>query len=228
MVERRTRSELLEHLEDQIGFLERSSRFFDQGYESEACRIAVACRVLFHHKGQSKALLNQLRLLEALTWVDTAGLPYPDNEATTHNLTQIQFSLGPENGVIEYVPKLDNYPPSPILTRGGLQLPRGSRIPFSEWWTNPVINDMHGTEVSREDLVLAVAEKENGAHLDPKSGPTYFRLAKCNSLGWGIVVDGVMQPAKRNPVYAALRQISHEVLESIRQQRDQIAGEESA
>lgn len=218
----KTRDQLLGHLEEQIGFLNRSNDAFDEGHESEACRLAVACRVLFHHKGNSNALFRQLALLDALTWVDTAGLPYPDNAATTHNLTCIYFSLGRDDGAVEYVPKLDNYPPSPILTKRGQLLPRGSRIPFDDWWTNPVIKDVDGTEVSRKDLVLAVADKENGAHLDPDSAPAYHALTKCNSLGWGVIVGGEVRPAKRNPVFAALRQISYEVLESIRQQRELI------
>jgi hypothetical protein len=36
------------HLNEQLGFLERSVAAFDQGYEDEAKRLAVTLRVLLH------------------------------------------------------------------------------------------------------------------------------------------------------------------------------------
>jgi hypothetical protein len=49
----RTRDELREFLDEQIEFLVRSNELFDQGHLSEAKRLAVTLRVLFHHTADS-------------------------------------------------------------------------------------------------------------------------------------------------------------------------------
>ena len=54
------RSDLLELLEEQKGFLERSNASFDEGYLDEAKRIAVTIRVLYHDTQMSHSLIKQL------------------------------------------------------------------------------------------------------------------------------------------------------------------------
>jgi hypothetical protein len=76
--------------------LERSNAAFDAGHLSEAVRTAVPLRVLFHQTPKSHALVNQLGLENALTWVDTAGLPDPNNLSTHFGLTQMGIHI--ENG----------------------------------------------------------------------------------------------------------------------------------
>ncbi|WP_083124891.1 hypothetical protein [Mycolicibacterium tusciae] len=96
-------------------------------------------------------------------------------------------------------------------------------MPFDEWWTNTVIKDAAGTEYSRRKLVLALSNKEGGAHVDPVADADYDALAKSNSLGWSVEVgEEDPRPMAQNPVFPSMRQISYEVLESIRQQRDRI------
>jgi len=68
-----TESELRQHLDDQLGFLEQSSASFDRGYEGEAKRLAVSIRVLLHDKGQSKSLLGQLGLKDIFYWDTSTG-----------------------------------------------------------------------------------------------------------------------------------------------------------
>ena len=45
---KQTRDELLEQWDDQIGFIKRSCEDYDAGAHSEAKRIAISIRVLFH------------------------------------------------------------------------------------------------------------------------------------------------------------------------------------
>ncbi|KUI44747.1 hypothetical protein AU198_14525 [Mycobacterium sp. GA-1199] len=221
----RTRKELLEYFEEQLGFLERSNAAYDAGHVGEAKRLAQAVRVLLHHTAprySSHAVVNQLGLENILTWVDTAGVPDPRNLLSTPGLTRFKMTAG-DGSDPEYEPKLGDYPPSPILTAGGRRITRGSRIAFSEWWTNTVIKDAAGTGYSRRKLVLALSNKEGGAHVDPIADADYEALAKSNSLGWSVTVgDDDPRPLAQNPVFPSMRQISYEVLESIRQQRDQI------
>lgn len=63
-------------------------------------------------------------------------------------------------------------------------LPRGSRVHFEMWWTHPVVKDVDGTLFSRKDFVLALVDKEGGAHVDPEIEESYNKIANFNSLGW--------------------------------------------
>jgi hypothetical protein len=176
----RTHDELLEFLAEQIDHLEASNGAFDAGRLSEAKRIALAVRVLVHQTNNSHALINQLGLENTLTWVDTVGIRDPRQLGSYVALTLIKIAGRADP---EHVEKLGFYPPSPILTRSGQRIPPGSRIPFDEWWTNTVIKDSAETEFSGRALVLALAHKEGGAHVDPDADADYEALAKSNSLG---------------------------------------------
>ncbi|MFC1908223.1 hypothetical protein ACFLWT_02340, partial [Chloroflexota bacterium] len=55
-----TGDELLGHLKDQIAFMKISANSYDNGFEDEAKRLAVAIRILVHDTPQSTSLLTQL------------------------------------------------------------------------------------------------------------------------------------------------------------------------
>jgi hypothetical protein len=215
----RSRDELLKFLVEQIGFLERSNALFDNGHLGEALRMATSVRVLVHQTRMSHALINQLGLENNLRWVDTAGVPRPGNLLSTSGLTHVKMSTGTDP---EYVAMLGFFPPT-MLTKSGQQITRGSRIPFDDWWTNTVIKDAEGTEFSRRAMVLALANKEGGAHVDPTADADYAALAKSNALGWSVSIgDEEPRPMAQDPVPPSMRQISYEVLETLQQQRDLI------
>lgn len=220
-VQTHARAELLTMLDELISHMKAASERFDQGDMVEARRLAGHIRTLVHPTGESPALIDQLGLHENLTWVDTAGVANPKTPFSTACLTLMMIRTG-SRGRGEYVPKLGMYPPAPIRTRNGGQIERGSRIPFDHWWTNPVVKDAAGIGYSRKQLVLALANHEGAAQLDPEVKAAYDSLIDSRSLGW--VVSGETASAagafERNPVMASVRQIGYEVIQSIRQQRD--------
>ena len=55
-----TRDELLDHLKDQIAFMKQSTNSYDNGWEDEAKRLAVAIRLLLHDTPKSTSLLTLL------------------------------------------------------------------------------------------------------------------------------------------------------------------------
>jgi hypothetical protein len=59
--------------------------------------------------------------------------------------------------------------------------------------------------------VLAVANQDGGAHVDPTLDSTYADLSRNNSLGW---TYGSKSEPIEGPARAALRQICHEVLKT--------------
>ena len=85
--------ELRTHLDEQIGFLERSAEAFDTGYDGEAKRLAVTLRVLLHDKKQSRSLLGQLRMKDR-EFADTAHGIAPGNQFATHTLIGVRFTEG--------------------------------------------------------------------------------------------------------------------------------------
>jgi len=222
-VRTQTRAELATLLDDLVNRIKSAGERFDQGKPLEARELAGHIRVLFHHRGESHALITRLGLRDRLSWVDTAGVPNPTTPSSAACLTLMKIGTGSQcRG--EYVPKLGLYPPAPIRTRHGGHIDRGSRIPLDHWWTNPVVRDADGIEYSRKQLVLAVANGQGAAQDDPETAAAYDALVESRSLGW--VVAGETASAagelERNPVMASVRQIGYEVVQSIREQRDVI------
>jgi hypothetical protein len=194
-----SKEELQQHLKDTIQALELSSRSFDGGFEGEANRLAAAIRVLVHDTGSSKSLLGQLGQ-KSIKFYETSIPRNPRNIMTYSGLTAIE--LTPEGA--KYVAVLDMLPPdSP---------PRW--VSFDEWWNRVIFVDQKGSETSRKDLILAVANKDGGAHLDPVLHGKYADLSRRNSLAWQFSSPRGDIPLE-GPEKAAVRQITHEILKSL-------------
>lgn len=207
MAATRTMDELL------LGIRAASERF-DQGCHTEATTLARHIRALVHHTHDADAVIERLGLRDALTWVDTAGVPNPKVLCSTAGLTLMSIRSR-HHGEEAYVPKLSMYPPSPIRTRSGEQIYSGSRIPFEHWWTNPVVRDVDGTEFSRQQLILALSDQD-----EPEARAAHRALRASASLGW--VLSETANPQTRplcgSPVIASIRQIGYEVVQSVSEQ----------
>jgi len=196
-----TRQELLGHLKDQITFMLQSASSYDNGFEGEAKRLAIAIRVLVHDTPQSTSLLTQLNKKDILFY-SSASNYNPLSLMTVNCLTTMR--IGPDGA--DYVAMLDNLPPG-----------RWKKMSFDRWWKREIMyRDNTGNTFTRKDLVLAVANKEGGAHIDPKLDQAYANLSRFNSLGWKAVISGVDQDFKNTPVLPSIRQIAHEVLKTLK------------
>jgi len=87
-------------------------------------------------------------------------------------------------------------------------------LPYRDWWNEIVFVDDRKQSLSRKELILAVANQDGGAHVDPTLSETYARLSRHNSLGW-VISTPVQALQIPNPERAAIRQISHEVLKTL-------------
>ncbi|MDA2894439.1 hypothetical protein PDG61_26265 [Mycolicibacterium sp. BiH015] len=201
-------------MDDLLSAIGSACERFDQGRHTEARSLAVHLCALLHGPD---APIGRLGLRDALTWVDTAGVPNPKTTCSTAGLTLMRIRSR-HHGAGEFVPKLAVYPPVPIRTRSGEQIFSGSRIPFDDWWTNPVVKDGDGAQYSRKQLVLAL-----GGARDAESAAARDALAGNSSLGW-VVPDTVAadRPLCGSPVIASVRQIGYEVIQSVAEQRDVI------
>ncbi len=114
----------------------------------------------------------------------------------------VRAESGAEAAGARYIPYMGAGPHSSVL----------KRTPFDRWWNGAVSKLADGTQVSRRQYVLTIADKEGGAHLDPASDPVYVALARDNALGFTFRLGlGDERPVGGDPVLAAVRQVAYEV-----------------
>lgn len=194
-----SRSELWAALQEQVDLMVLSCKAYDEGAELTSKYLSMNLRVLLHHAGRSQSLLQQLGLRER-RFLDTAGKLNPRNLGTDCPLTVMQLG-----GDTKFLPL--------CVTGGGPLSPHW--VPFEKWWNAEVVKDNKGRHFNRRELVTHVANTDGGAHVDPGLDEAYMDLSRKNSLGWEAVSGGVRKPMP-SPTPACLRQIAHEVIETLR------------
>ena len=173
---------------------------FNKGLEAVGKHISLSLRVLLHHHGNSRSLLDQLGYRSG-KFLDSAGPLNPGNLLTECNLVMMRLS----SSGASYLP---------LIAGGGGPLPIRP-VPFVNWWNVPLLKDNQGRTFCRRELVLNVADTDGGAHVDPGLEEAYMALSRENSLGW-IFSDGSMESALAGrPELACMRQIAHELLSTI-------------
>ncbi|MFB8828438.1 hypothetical protein ACE0DR_01635 [Azotobacter sp. CWF10] len=192
-----THDELLALLDEQIDFLKASASAFDHGFAGEIKRLALAVRVLVHDAAKSTSLL-QLTQKKGTKFLDTS-FPFDEANKLSHSsLVQLRM-----DGRRIY--------PEPFLDGG----PFNRMIEFENWWNGIVFVDKNRHEFSRKDIVLTLANKEGGAHVDPELDARYADLRKNNSLGWIDVANDGNETPGEDQVPAAMRQIAHETIKTL-------------
>ncbi len=197
---KRPKADIINELNEQLILLIHACHSFDNGLQPIGKHIALSLRKLLHHHGQSKALLEQLGL-RSKRFLDTAGDLNPNNLLTDNPLCVMRMGGGK-----------DQYLPSCVV--GGSPIPN-RWLPFAKWWNNNVIKDNKGRFFNRRQLILHVADTDGGAHVDPELDEQYMDLSRNNSLGW-VIGDGSIEKPFPPPTMACIRQIAHEVLETLK------------
>lgn len=188
-------SELLNHWNDHISFIRDSADNYDKGCEGEAKRIATSLRVLFHHTNHSVSLLSQLKKESSFFLLTTSTGYSPGNLLTSWVLLTLKI----ENDHMSFIPS------------GFCKKDSNYFVTFEDWW-NEIIFDDKENKFTRKDIVLYVADKDGGAHVDPVLDEKYAKLVKKNSLKW---ITSTGQTPINNPAYASIRQMATEVLLSV-------------
>jgi len=190
-----SQSDLERHLEEQLQALEILTDQYDQGADILAKQMAGILRLLFHQTKNSHSLLGQLDKL-GIQFFDTACPPEP-NQITSYS-GLVMWAVGGK-----YFPLLDSNPQF------------HKQVDFQTWWNSTVLIDGQKNEFSRSRLILLVADKDGGAHVDPTLPADYAELSRSNSLG-RLYGDGVNWFPVEHPELASVRQIAHEVLKTLR------------
>lgn len=193
--------DLINHLGEQINFLKRSSESFDAGFLSEAKRLALVIRILLHDTNNSTSLLTLLNKKNIL-FHDTALDYRPSNVLPSMCLIMMKI----DSAGASYASPLDEGPPIRYSK---------AKISFDNWWNKIVFHIPGSDSLTRKDLVLAVSNKDGGAHVDLKLNQAYANLTRFNSLGWKSIVNGKEKDVT-NPELYSIRQIAHEILKTLK------------
>lgn len=171
---KRSKQELLAKLREQADFLLTSARrFYDEGVFAESMRIATCIRTLVYENGKSKPLLKEVQ-------PNGLDLSILDHVGKIQGEEVFNFAVGIriDSGVA--VPSVD------------LQSANNTPCVIGAWWNRPVFsfwsNGRHGLSTwmayTRKQVVLILANKEGGAHVDPEMDPAYVKLLTDQPLGF--------------------------------------------
>lgn len=188
-----------EHFKDCLRFLEDSCDSYDKGFDGEAKRLAATIRTLVHDTPKSTSLLMHLKM-KGGQFLDTAHENWPDNTMTYSGLVAMNIDSGSGKGP-KYIPIIDSG--------------KGVLVDFEAWWNRVIFIDQEKKTLTRKELVLAIANKDGGAHIDEVLDEKYGNLSRRNSLGWTASQGGETGPL-RAPEKASVRQIAHELLKTLK------------
>lgn len=195
-------SRLTAKLREQLRFIQRSCKAFDQGAEDEAIRIATSLRIIFHNKGRNVSLVAHLGLGDKKVLSSSRG--YGDwRDYLAH--------------------QLDLSSPSPIR-----MLPllgdRFIELSIEDWWSKEPVFTYRAQEYSRKMIILSAADKDGGTHVD-KELEKYYEFLCAGEYAIGVTGNleyngeppfpqGLTQYPK-NAHLALIRQFAHEALKSV-------------
>lgn len=186
-------------LHQQIGLLEDAVTLFDAGREDQALNMAVRVRVLVHDTNKSTSCLTHYNIKD-IDFYDTSNDIDLNNKLGCLGLSIHAIS---NDGVINEIPSLDDGP----FCR---------KVSFSEWWEKEIFKDKYGNTFTRKDITLYLAHKEGGAHVSDDAETKYINLRYNNSSGFFYIDEHGEQKPYGNYIYIAMRQISHEVLKTLK------------
>ena len=180
---------------------------FDSGNEVVAISIATAIRVLVHDTERSMSLLTHLGRKNG----QYLSTNFRAARETVHlglvRRINVEVNDG-RGGEAKYWPLCDErYFPTPRE--------HFTFVQFDNWWTERVFENQK-SYLTRKDLVLAVVNKDGGAHFDTEVEERYDDFRKSWSGGSTLVGrrSGVKRGYDNIPIYPAIRQIGFELLHS--------------
>lgn len=200
-----TEEDLNKQLDKQIELLQVLSSVYDKGDQVVAMSMASAIRVVMHDTDKSHSLLAQLGL-EGTPFFDSCLVKQvPDDYEVKKRVATYSglFGVALAKDKTFFAPYLDETP-------GGN--PQTSS--YADYWNRVVIEDNNRT-FTRRDIVLLVANKDGGAHVDPYLDAHYVDLVRNNSFGLKGTFNGIEHEPPEGAVSAAIRQIAHEVIRTL-------------
>lgn len=161
-------------------------------------------RVLFHDAFRKDGSPSSISLLTLLSMRVTTMLATPRTKFADWRCF-LSERIDPKSATA----------PTALLPKLGDTL---TKVSFATWWESDSVANDNGVAVSRRRIVLGAANKDGGAHVDPKLDRFYRNLAQGE---YAIGITRSPEPPgtpDAEPVYpknghlALLRQFAHEVI----------------
>lgn len=183
-----------EHLKQQLVFLERSCKLFDDGYTDEGIRIAVVIRVILHDSRHSISVLKHLNA----TTINLLSTTHEPPENTYSYFSMGMILLGVPKA--KYMPQLEKSKINEFIT-------------VNKWW-NQVVLVLEGKyRITRKMIALDAANKDGGAHVDAVLPARYKALSTPGAFGvFSNDVDEDRPVSESHLV--TLRQMAYELINS--------------
>ncbi|MFH0734377.1 MAG: hypothetical protein V1773_06190 [bacterium] len=213
----RGKAEKIENFVEQIQFLEKSCREYDNGEINEIKRISVHLRNLLKDSKSVKSALEHLEEKTNLKYWDSSTKNFGFCNYKINNMQHCTvFDVGVYMGlVMKEISGINGsytYHFSPLFREPDWQ--NQGYLDFSRWYSQVIYFDPKGSKITREKLILTVAEQDGGSHFDLKVNDHYYKFKQKDSLS--LIVNGKKVVFENNPAFASLRQIAHELLVSIK------------
>lgn len=217
---KQTDDDFQRHLAEQIHFLQKSAKEYDEGDFLEAKQMSVRLRVLLHDHGRnSVSLLTHLNK-KNIDFYDTSA-NYPSNNLLFESrLTCLKVHVDPNKPTEVTI--------MPPLGKGPSERYSKGKISFDKWWNNKIIDSKTGIILSRNDIIYHVCNKDGGAHIDAKLKGDYVNsinqypvVPMSNGVEFGMNISQIKNDPNKGVVLgtivtASIRQITYEVLESLK------------
>lgn len=193
LTRRRNKAELIEQLKIQIRLLQNNAKQYDGGFQEASITMATILRTLLWEN----SLLSKIGIRKQIDFLNTA-YPYEEtNLLTQHGLVGMHIS----NAEARFVPHYDS---------GYKQ-----KYKYKDWMNETVICDKKRNLFRRKQLIQIIANKDGGAHVDSDIPADYAELKENNSINWEKITPDGSKPLDNDVVYASIRQMTYEVLESL-------------
>lgn len=209
----RSEKELIEMLDEHLGFLKISFREFDNGNLREAKRIANSIYTIVFDKGRTSSILAQLGWKEKIAFISSGNVlkPPKDPMKDWYQSPPLLMMVGGPQG-LAYIARLGHTPDKHRM------------MSFEEWWReDPIYWYQESYDLpqkihllSREALVLSLTDQDGGRHLDPKISNKHYRWMK-EDQPW-VNVDTGEKP-KLSAELVTARQVGWELVESLTRYR---------
>ena len=162
--------------------------------------MATHLRTLLNDTSRTYSILKLCDLKSKVNFISTVR---PITDLYPIGLCLIRIEINLEFGdKAKYVAALNHFDVS-------------SRLAFDDWWQQIVVKDEYNNSFTRRDLVINVADKDGGAHVDLSIGKKYKTLKYEDAVGITFYYNGKEQGFENDIVFSSIRQIVYEVLFSL-------------
>jgi hypothetical protein len=180
-------------LGEQLSLLQSECESYDGGNILQAYVIATRLRVLLHDQGRSISMLAHCGIKN---WPFLSTSVPVGGSTDALRFTSLTISLAPPSMILK-----------PLLAAS-----RFTTVRFEEWWEGERVFRHDEKEFSRKKLILSVAEKEGGAHVDAESEEFYAAI-ESGVKGYNMnLQSGIVQV--ENYPFSMIRQFGHEILQT--------------